>query len=257
VNATANLSEADLIDRIANALPAEVRADYYRELRHCRSLPENDEMLRILRAIQFSVVLMVQAPERMAAEREKLEQVLARAMETLRKTAQSSEAHQAQLDQRLARLPEAIAEGISPKAIAARINESLRQQFVQSTIPESANALAVAAAQIKTAAAEFGRAASTLGNSYHSAAEEARKAIGNLESASSHAISSTKRGAEDLLRIFHQEYRWSLYALLSLALVIGIGFGMWFQRRLDPPAQQVDRAPVVQPAPSIKPRIKP
>ena len=42
--------EADLIDRIANALPAEVRADYYRELRHCRSLPENDEMLLILRA---------------------------------------------------------------------------------------------------------------------------------------------------------------------------------------------------------------
>ena len=38
----------DLIDRIAKALPAEVRADYYRELMHCRSLPENDEMLRIL-----------------------------------------------------------------------------------------------------------------------------------------------------------------------------------------------------------------
>ena len=32
--------EKDLIDRIADALPAEVRADYYRELRHCRSLPE-------------------------------------------------------------------------------------------------------------------------------------------------------------------------------------------------------------------------
>ena len=48
------LSEPDLIDRIANALPAEVRADYYREMRHCRSLPENDEMLRILRAMQFS-----------------------------------------------------------------------------------------------------------------------------------------------------------------------------------------------------------
>jgi len=36
----------DLIDRIANALPPEVRADYYHELRHCRSLPEKDELLR-------------------------------------------------------------------------------------------------------------------------------------------------------------------------------------------------------------------
>ena len=37
-------AEPDLIDRIANALPEEIRAEYYRELRHCRSLPENDEM---------------------------------------------------------------------------------------------------------------------------------------------------------------------------------------------------------------------
>ena len=51
--------EPDLIDRIANALPAELQAGYYREMRHCRSLSENDEMLRILRAMQFSVVLMV------------------------------------------------------------------------------------------------------------------------------------------------------------------------------------------------------
>jgi hypothetical protein len=200
---------------------------------------------------------MVQAPERMAIEREKLEQIFARTIETLQKTTQSSETHQAQLDQRLAELPEAIAEGINPEAIAATINESLHQQFVQSTIPETADALAVATAQIKKAAAEFGRVASTLGNSYHGAAEEARKAIGNLESTSSHAISSTKRGAEDLLRIFHQEYRWSLYALLSLAVVIGIGLGVWLQRWLETPAQQVDRAPVVQFAPSIKPRIKP
>jgi len=33
------------------------RADYYRELTHCRSLPENDEMLRILRAMQFLALL--------------------------------------------------------------------------------------------------------------------------------------------------------------------------------------------------------
>jgi hypothetical protein len=49
----------DLIDRIANALPDNVRSDYYRELMHCRSLPQNDEMLRILRAMQFLTLLMI------------------------------------------------------------------------------------------------------------------------------------------------------------------------------------------------------
>jgi len=257
VKATADIPEADLIDRIANALPADVRADYYRELRHCRSLPENDEMLRILRAMQFSVLLMVQAPVRMAAEREKLERIFAGAMETLQDLRQSSEAHQAQLDQRLNELPAEIADGINPEGIAGTINESLRQQFVQSTIPETAQALAVAAAQIRRATTDFGRTASTLGDSYRGATEEARRAIGALESTSSNAISSTKRGAEELLRVFHQEYRWSLYALLSLALAIGIGLGMLYQRWVDQPVRIVERAPVTQPVPAMKPRIKP
>ena len=37
-------TEPDLTDRIADGLPADIRADFYREMRHCRSLPENDEM---------------------------------------------------------------------------------------------------------------------------------------------------------------------------------------------------------------------
>ena len=59
--------EMDLIDRIAEALPLDIRADYYRELRHCRSLPDNDEMLRILRIMQFLTVLIHQVPERIVS----------------------------------------------------------------------------------------------------------------------------------------------------------------------------------------------
>ena len=56
------MPEPDLIDRIADALPENVRSDYYREMRHCRALPENDEMLRILRVMQFLTLLMEQVP---------------------------------------------------------------------------------------------------------------------------------------------------------------------------------------------------
>jgi hypothetical protein len=247
----------DLIDRIANALPVEVRADYYSELRHCRSLPENDEMLHILRAMQFLVVLMVQAPEQMATERQRLEQIIADALKALRDVRQSSADHQAQLDQRLVQLPADIAEGINPEAVAAMINESLRQQFVESTIPAIAEALAVAAAQMKTATCEFARSASTLGDSYRGAAENACRAVANLESTCSYAISSTKRAAEELVRVFREEYRWSLCALVGIALLVGIGIGMLIQQRLDPPPQTVERTPVVQQAQPIKPRIKP
>ena len=140
-----DVPEPDLIDRIANALPAELQADYYREMRYCRSLSENDEMLRILRAMQFWVVLMVQTPERIAAERQRLEQIITDFLKALLEIRQSIASYQSQLDQRLVQLPAQIAEGIDPEAIAATINESLRQrQFVQSTIPATAEALAVA-----------------------------------------------------------------------------------------------------------------
>src|SRR5213593_4864676 len=185
-----NLPEPDLIDRIANALPAEVRADYYRELRHCRSLPENDEMLLILRAMQYLTLLMVQVPGRVAVERERLEQILPAALQSLEKLLKSSEAYKRQLDERLSRLPVEIAAGISPQAIAANINESLRQRFVQSTIPETARALAQVAEQMKKVTAEFGATASTLGNSYRGAAEEARRSIADLNSVISAAAAT-------------------------------------------------------------------
>jgi hypothetical protein len=121
---TAAKPERDLIDRIADALPADVRADFLQELRHCRSLPENDEMLRILRAMQFLTLLMHSAPSRLAEERLALDDSLGACTSALAETLS-----------RLDALPGDVASGISPDVIAARINESLRQQFLQSTIP--------------------------------------------------------------------------------------------------------------------------
>lgn len=128
--------EVDIVDRIAQYLPPEVRAAYYQELNHCRSLPENDEMLRILRAMQFLTLLMREVPERVVAERERLEGLFHDAMEQLNLSSERAEAHQSLLDKRLAALPSQVAEGMRPELIAREINESLRQQFVQSTIPQ-------------------------------------------------------------------------------------------------------------------------
>jgi hypothetical protein len=247
MKAAAEQREPDLIDRIARALPAEVRADYYRELRHCRSLPENDEMLRILRAMQFSVLLIHQAPDRMAAEVEKLREIFNSVLQALREIWRSNKAHQAQLDQRLAQLPEAISKGVQPDAIVAAINESLRQQFVQSTIPETAQALTVAGAQIKQCTLEFAQAAKSLSNAYGGAVEEARKAIASLDSSSSQAMASLTMRAANASHIFARGNRWSLYVLLSFMFVAGIGLDRIYQHYLNPPAQ-IECAPVAQSA---------
>jgi hypothetical protein len=223
------LFDDDLIDRIANFVPDEVRAAFYRELRHCRSLPQNDEMLRIIRAMQFLVLIMVKLPEQMALERERLEQIVTRSERLLNDVHEFVDEATRQIDQRLAQISADIAKALNPQAVAAQINENLRQQFIKTTIPETADALAVNAAQIKNATSEFVSATHTLNNAYDGAVVEAHRAIQNLESTSSQAITGNKRQAEELMAVVHQDYRWLLFALPVLCILIGIGLSVGYE----------------------------
>ena len=232
--------DGDLIDRIAKALPAEVRADYYRELRHCRSLPENDELLRLIRVMQFLTLLMEQVPSRVMRERQKIEQLFGNAVEKLEKVLTSTISFQVSLDERLSNLPAEVAEGISPQAIVAAINESLRQQFVQTTLPETARALSAVAAEMKTVTAEFRQTSGKLGHAYRGTVEQAQQAIERIENSIDRAAESARNAARDLSITFRREYRWSLYALSSLALLIGLILGVLFQRWVDAPLGAVE-----------------
>jgi hypothetical protein len=256
---TQDLPEPDLIDRIAHELPVELRAEYYRELRHCQSLPNNDEMLLILRAMQFLTLLTVQVPGQMAIEREKLAQQFISVMQKIQENHQSSKTYQKQLDERLGRLPAQIAEGLNPSTIAAKINEGLRQEFARSTIPETGKALTLAAEQMKKATAEFGDTATMLTSSYFGVAERAQKAIDNMDGAISRAANAARQATKELSRTFLQQYRWALFALSSLALLVGIGIGMLLQHWRDQPPEkdeyinQMD-LPVPMPVPIPKRR---
>jgi hypothetical protein len=195
-------AELDLIDRIAEALPADIRADYYRELRHCRSLPENDEMLRILRVMQFLTLLMHEVPVRVTKEREQLDRSLSGCVAALK----TIESH-------LENLPEEVAGCISPEAVAARINESLRQQFIQTTIPKTSEALTLAAAEIKKSVIEFVAGANEISNKYRGTAKEAREAVDSINSAIQSATKGSREAAQDLSR--------SLLYLRWTSLVVG------------------------------------
>ena len=214
--------EPDLIDRIAEALPESVRADYYREMRHCRSLPENDEMLRILRSMQFLTLLMEQAPARIASENERFEARFAELIACHR-----------ELHESLARLPGAIADGISPEAIAGRINENLRQQFVQSTIPQTAGALSVVATRMKDTTTDLDATAAKLRQS-HAAANRAQRAIDDMESSICIAAHRTKKTVNDILGSIDQEHRWSIYTLCVFALILALALGAVVESWITP-----------------------
>jgi hypothetical protein len=163
-------------------------------------------------------------------ERERLEQIVSRSERLLNDVHEFVDQATRQIDQRLAQISADIAKALNPQAVAAQINENLRQQFIKTTIPETADALAVNAAQIKKATSEFVSTAHTLGGAYDGAVVEARRAIEDLESTSSQAITGNKRQAEELMAVVRQDYRWLLFALPVLCMLIGIGLSVWYER---------------------------
>jgi len=213
--------EPDLIEKIAYGLPLEVRAEFLNEMRYLRSLPENDELLRILRVMQFLTLMMEQVPNRVLTEREKLENTWREVTVTAKRLEKIGSEYYQQLNQQLCRLPEDIFGGINPKEIVECINGNLKKQFNATTIPIIANELAANAKHIKTATMEYTRASSELCDSWRSAADEAHNAIDKIQTAISGAVETSKKAAIKLSKTFDRAYHWSL----GISFVLGAAFG--------------------------------
>jgi ElaB/YqjD/DUF883 family membrane-anchored ribosome-binding protein len=223
-------AEADFIDDIAELLPAEQRPLWYRDMAHLRRLPADDEMLRIARAMGFLALVTRQTPGQIAAEREKLAAILDHSIKAIQSARRDAVALHQQLEGRLTQLPAEISEGISPAVIAAKLSESLRQQFMASGIPETAQALAVISKQTKQVAGEFDRSSKQLTDSYRGAASDARRALDEMRGSIEYATATAKRAAYDLTHTFLREYKWSVIALCSVALALGFVLGTLYDR---------------------------
>jgi len=252
--------EADFIDDIAELLPAEQRPHWYRDMAHLRRLPADDEMLRIARAMGFLALVTRQTPAQIAIEREQIATILGDSVKAMQSARQEAIALHRQLDERLTQLPETIAEGISPAAIAAKLSESLRQQFVQSGIPETAQALAVVSKQTKQIAGEFDRSSKELTDSYRGAAGEARTALNELRASIEYTTATAKQAAHDLTHTFLREYKWSVLLLCTAALAVGFALGTLYYRWINfTPAESEPTPSTVMPAsqsPEVAPEAK-
>jgi ElaB/YqjD/DUF883 family membrane-anchored ribosome-binding protein len=215
---------------------------------HLRRLPADDEMLRIARAMGFLALVTRQTPAQIATEREKLATILGDSVKAIQFARQDAIALHQQLEERLAQLPAEISEGISPAAIAAKLSESLRQQFMASGIPETAQALAVVSKQTKQVAGEFDRSSKQLTDSYRGAASDARRALDEIRGSIEYATATAKRAANDLTHTFLREYKWSVLVLCSVALAVGFALGTLYYRWINSAAPEPTPNTVVVPS---------
>jgi ElaB/YqjD/DUF883 family membrane-anchored ribosome-binding protein len=240
-------TEADFLDRIAELLPTEQRPLWYREMAHLRRLPAEDEMLRIAHAMGFLALITRQTPAEMANEREQITAILNRSVTDFQSTQQAVTDLHHKLEERLDHLPQEIIEGISPTVIAGKINESLRQQFIATGMPETSQALAIAAKQTRQTAAEFANATRELTSSYQSVVKDANNTIREIRSSINHASEAAANAAAALNRNFHRDYKWAVYTLCAIALLLGFILGDLFQWWISSPTStNTASAPIVQ-----------
>jgi hypothetical protein len=237
-----DLSKEYLVQQVAKKLSPELRAEYYRTLRYCHSLPESDELLIVLNAIQLFFSLAIDVPSQIASEGQKIQRFLEPAVQAQEHTVHLFEQYQSQLDQRLAQIPLEIVKHIQPELIAANVTESLRQEFAQTTIPETAKLLKTELADMHTSVGKFKKSAQAISDCHYGAAADARRVTEDL-----------RREAEGLS---HKHWLWA-YRLAGLALLIGMALGAltfwWVAAPMDPHGPTV--TPQVEPAPSMVPQV--
>lgn len=230
-------ADADFIDEIAELLPPEQRAWWYRDMAHLRRLPADDELLRIARAMGFLALITRQAPVEIAQEREKLTAALEHAISSTNAAREDTIRFHREVEKRLATMPQEIAEGVNPPALAAILAESLRQHFVASGLPEAAQALAIIGKTTAQTATEFDRSSRQLLSDCRNTTKQFRDAFADIREMIGDTTEAAKAAAQALTKTFLREYKWSVLMLCTSALILGFSVGTMWQHWREKPAQ--------------------
>ncbi len=240
-----------LFDAIATLLEPGQREYFYQRMLYFRHLRPEDELLRLVEAIGFLALLIRETPQAVALQREQMAQLLESSLATIRAVGEAGQAYQRQLDDRLTRLPADLVLGIRPDAIARGITESLRQQFVQSGLPATADALKALSQQLTHATGQLQRAAGQL-SACTGIAEQARGAIDQMRTSVSKATDTAHEAVADLTHRFSVEWTRAICMLCGAAWLLGTLGGIVFERWRGAGRQVVPQA-IVVPTPVAEP----
>jgi hypothetical protein len=219
----------DLFDAIATLLEPGQREYFYQRMLYFRQLRPEDELLRLVEAIGLLALLIREAPHAVARERDQMARLLEASLARMHAAGEAGQAYQRQLEDRLTTLPTDLARGISPEAIARAITESLRQQFVHSGLPATADALAAVSHQLTEATGRFQWAARQLSACTEIVAQ-ARGAIDQLRADAARATGAAQGAVAELTQAIRVEGLWAVSWLCVAAWLLGIVGGITFER---------------------------
>jgi hypothetical protein len=238
---TGEPAEVSLFDRLAQFVPAERQTEYYRVLAHTRTLRPDDELLRILEAMGVLALVTCETPAAVADERLRLQELLASVLEQTEAAQEHMLKYVHVIDSRLSGLPRELESGLDPRRIAKLLGESLRQQFLKSGLPDTAQSL-------RSTVTELASAQKQLSDAYRRMVNVSETLASQVDSTNVHVIRSVETTAgiiRDLLNELarHVVHFWLpiiAAAAFSLGCIAGIKFESW---RSCPAPQQIVTRP--------------
>jgi hypothetical protein len=208
------------------------------------SLPPGDELFRLVQLLGLLSLLGQRVPE-----------ALTEFLAELRDQTKAVGDYHAQVDGRLARLPQEIAQGVDADAIAKAMSESFRQQLAATGLQDTAALLNLSAKEIKTLAANIATALKPVTQEYKGISATISAELGKLTAAS-------RQMQEHNARLIVQERSnaWLWQGLLALVLFLVGGLcGILLEKRqttdvLSNVVAQIERIQT-PPAPMVPPNV--
>lgn len=241
-NITGDPAEVSLFDRLARFVPAERQTEYYRVLAHTRTLRPDDELLRILEAMGVLALVTCETPAAVANERIRLQDLLGSALEQTEAARERILEYVQIIDSRLSGLPREVERGIDPLRIAKLLGESLRQHFLKSGLPDTAQSL-------RATATELGGAQKRLSETCQHIVYTTDRMTSQVDSTNGHVLRSVENTARIVSELLNELARhvvrvW-LPTVATAAFALGCVVGIRFESgRSCPTPPQI----VVQPS---------
>ncbi len=208
--------QADMLGTLAARLTDTQDRETYAELMsYLNSLPPGDELSRVAELFGFVTLLGERVPA-----------ALADAMTELRELAMTSADYHAQVEERLAKLPAEIIEGVKPDKIAKDMAESLRQQIVGMGLSGTVATLEKSAADIRALSDYISSKLAPLAENYTKIGGSIAGELEKLTAASRHIQLHDAQMAREQPGL---SWIWQS-ALLAIMFLLGLLCGVVFEK---------------------------
>jgi hypothetical protein len=151
------------------------RETYAALISYVNSLPPGDELFKVVQLLGLLSLLGQRLPD-----------ALAEFLVELRAQTKSAGSYHHKLDERLARLPNEIAQGVDPSAIAKAMSESFRQQLAECGLQDAATLLNTSMKDIKGLSVQIREALKPVSQEYRGISATISTELGKLTAASRH-----------------------------------------------------------------------